>query len=75
MIELLRFARVKADGLVSARVMPDGIVCVEFKRFSVETGKEIEPEQCLLSFEELQTRQIELQKELEVVQELLALKK
>lgn len=74
MIELLRYARVKPDGLVSAKVTPEGIVCVAFKRFDVENGREISPEECLVTFPELETRMVELKKELEVVHEILALK-
>lgn len=74
MIELLRYARLKPEGVVSAQLMPDGTVQVEFKRFSVENGKEIEPEQCALTFEELEARLDETKKELGVIEELLALK-
>ena len=75
MIELLRYHRVKSQGLVSATINDQGMVCVAFKRFDVENGKEIEPETCLLTFPELETRFAELIDELEVVKELLALKK
>lgn len=74
MIELVRYARVKPQGLVSSRVTPEGSVCVEFKRFDVENGKEVSPEQCFLTFEEIEVRHMELKAEMAVVQELLALK-
>jgi uncharacterized radical SAM superfamily protein len=74
MIELLRYARLKPEGVVSAQVTPNGTIQVEFKRFSVENGKEIEPEQCAITFEELETRLDEARKELGVIEELLALK-
>lgn len=74
MIELVRYARVKPQGLVSASVNADGQVRVLFKRFDVENGKEVEPEECLLTFAELEARFTEIKKELEVVQELLTLK-
>lgn len=74
MIELLRYARLKPEGVVSAQLLPDGTVRVEFKRFSVENGKEIEPEQCAMTFEELEIRLDETKKELGVIEELLALK-
>lgn len=80
MIELLRYARLKPDGLASAEARPPDNelgaphVAVIFKRFSVENGKEIPPEASLVVFEDLERRQAELRTELEVVQELLALK-
>jgi len=74
MIELLRYARVKPHGLVSARVTPEGFVCVAFKRFNVENGKEDTPEECLITFGDLEARLTEIQSEMEVAQELLSLK-
>lgn len=74
MIELLRYARLKPDGLASARLMPDGDVAVEFKRFSVENGKELEPEESVFPFASLEARLSEVTKELEVLRELIALK-
>lgn len=74
MIELVRYARVKPKGLVSASVTPEGDVKVLFKRFDVEDGREVDPETCLLTFAEIEARYEEIKKELEVVQELLALK-
>ena len=75
MIELTRYHRLKPKGLASASLDEPGMVCVTFKRFDVETGMEIPPEQSLLSFYELEHRQDVLKMELEVVQELLGLKK
>lgn len=82
MIELQRYARVKPQGLVSAepyvpaagQFPPPPSVVVQFKRFDVENGKEVEPETCIVSFEDLEKRLVELKAETEVVQELLALK-
>lgn len=74
MIELLRYARVKSDGLASAFVNPEGLVVVRFKLFNRETGKEDQPEESVLTFTELEARLTEIKKELEVVYELLALK-
>lgn len=74
MIELVRYARVKPQGLVSASINANGLVSVKFKRFDVENGKEIEPEECLLTFQELEARLSEIKKELSVVEELLTLK-
>lgn len=74
MIELVRYARVKPQGLASSRVLEDGTVCVEFKRFDVENGKEVEPERSILTFLEIETRLAEIIAERAVVEELLALK-
>lgn len=74
MIELLRYARLKPDGVVSAKVTTEGLVCVTFERFDVQTGRKIAPEESLLTFTELETRLGELQTELGVVNELLALR-
>lgn len=74
MIELLRYARVKAQGLVSAFKLDLDTVKIEFKRFDVETGKEVSPETSLVNFGDLAKRKIELMTELEVVNELLTLK-
>jgi len=73
MIELIRYHRVKPQGLVSAR-NENGLVAVEFKRFNVENGREEDPERCLLTFGELEKRLVELTAETEVVLELLRLK-
>lgn len=75
MIELLRYARVKSQGLVSARLLSDGQVCVEFKRFDPENGKEVEPEQCLMKVEDLTKRLAEIDVERAVVVEILDLVK
>lgn len=74
MIELLRYARLKPEGVVSAKVTPEGQVSVLFKRFDVQTGRETTPEESLLTFEEIAARMTELHTELEVVKELLSLK-
>lgn len=75
MIELLRYARLKAhpNKLVSAKADPDGTVTVFFKRFSVEHGEELEPETSIVTKNELRDRLAEIEKELSVVRELLAL--
>lgn len=74
MIELIRYARVKPRGLVSAAVMPDGVVRIQFKRHDVEDGREVEPEEYLLTFTELEARLVDAKMELEALHELLALK-
>jgi hypothetical protein len=75
MIELLRYARLKPHGVVSVEVLPHTIVRISFKRFSVEIpNKEETPEISDISFPDLEARLVELQTELEVVKELLALK-
>lgn len=75
MIELLRYARVKPAGLVSAKLLDGDDVCVLFKRFDVENGKEVDPEECVFPYADLVERLKELKKELVVVEELLALRK
>lgn len=74
MIELLRYARLKPEGVVSAALTPEGMVSVKFKRFDPTTGKEVEPEESLLTFEDLETRLKELPIEIAVIEELLKLK-
>lgn len=75
MIELLRYARLKSHGVVSATVIDPNTLQVSFKRFSVEIpNKEETPEVSDVTFPDLETRLAELKIELEVVQELLALK-
>lgn len=76
MIELLRYARLKPYGVVSATVPDPETVVVNFKRFSVEIpGKEESPEVCEMRFSDLETRLAEIEIELIVVKELLALRK
>lgn len=75
MIELLRYARLKPFGVVSTEVLDGRTVQVSFKRFSIELpNKEETPEICDVQFSDLEQRLSELKTELEVVQELLALK-
>ncbi len=75
MIELLRYARLKPHGVVSAAVINDFTVRIRFKRFSVEIpNKEETPEESDLHFSQLEERLSELKIETEVVKELLALK-
>lgn len=80
MIELLRYARLKPDGLTSVEVNTgpgyngELGVAVKFKRFSVENGREETPEESFVTFDELEKRQAELQIELGAVKDLLALK-
>ena len=50
------------------------MVSVKFKRFDPTTGKEVEPEESLLTFEDLEARLQELPTEIAVIQELLKLK-
>lgn len=74
MIEFRRYARNKSQGLVSAYAVGEGQVQVDFKRFDPENGKEVDPEVCLVTFEELEAKQAELVLALAVVKELLKLK-
>lgn len=73
MIEFSRYARLKPQGLVSA--VPDGdALFVDFKRFDNENGNELSPERCKVTFAELTEKAAELERDLAVVRELLALK-
>lgn len=75
MIELLRYARLKPYGVVSTAVPDPETVVVSFKRFSTEIpATEETPEVSEVKFSDLETRLGELQIELAVVKELLALK-
>lgn len=83
MIELLRYARDHAEGLVTAEVVPGSAlfgppqppgVNVQFKRFDVRNGRELEPEVSFVTFIELEKHLNELEIELSAVKELLALK-
>lgn len=75
MIELLRYARLKPYGVVSTTVIDPTTIQVSFKRFSPEMpNKEETPEISDVQFYDLEQRLVELKIELEVVQELLALK-
>lgn len=75
MIELLRYARLKPYGVVSAATTDENTVQVTFKRFSTEMpNKEETPEVSDVQFAELEQKLVELKIELEVVSELLALK-
>jgi len=73
MIELLRYARVKPEGLVRAYMENRDTVCIEFKRFDPENGKEVSPERSLVAVSDLQKRWDTLQAESLVVKELLEL--
>lgn len=77
MIELLRYARHKAHpkAPVSAAAEPDGVtVRITFKRFDVSTAEEIPPEESFITFSELEQRRGETLVEMQVLEELLALK-
>lgn len=74
MIELLRYARLKPHGVVSADALNYFTVRIRFKRFSVEIpNKEETPEESDVHFSHLKERLSELETELLVVKELLAL--
>ena len=76
MIELNRFIRLKPDGLtrVEATAKEGGGVNVYFKRFDVETGKEIEPETSFLSFSEIDLKVEEMERHLAALREFSRLK-
>jgi len=57
----------------STQLAQEGLV-IFFKRFDVSNGKEVSPEESYVPFRDLEGRLVELQTELEVVKELLALK-
>jgi hypothetical protein len=74
MIEFSRYTRLKPQGLVSVTSDGDGLF-VDFARFDNENGKRLlEPERCRVSFAELAEKAAELESQLIVVRELLALK-
>lgn len=72
MIELSRYRRVKRDNLVWAELSGEG-VNVKFKRFDVESGKELDPEVSYVSFAEMQAKLSEMENNMEVLKELLNL--
>ncbi len=78
MIEFSRYTRLMPLGVVSVQSMErDGErgVMVSFKRFDNETGKELsQAEECYVSFDELQKKSDELERDLAVCRELLKLK-
>lgn len=76
MIEINRYIRVKPNGLSWAEATADqgGGLYVYFKRFDVETGKEIESERSFLKFEDLEAKLAEIEKQLPVIHEFLRLK-
>lgn len=73
MIELLRYARVKPAGLVSAALLDASTIRISFKRFSVESGLEESPEICDVLIADLEKRVAEANTELRVLLELLDL--
>jgi len=76
MIEINRYIRVKPHGLSWAEATADqgGGLYVYFKRFDVETGKEIESERSFLKFEDLEAKLAEMEKQGLAIRELLRLK-
>lgn len=76
MIEINRFIRLRPHGLVRLEVVPgDGSgVNVFFKRFDVETGREIEPEVSFLTFSEIDAKLSEMERHVAVLRELSALR-
>jgi len=74
MIEFTRYTRLKPKGVVSVRDQADGVTVV-FKRFDNETGAELpDPEESFVSFDELEKKAEELERDLAVCRELLARK-
>jgi hypothetical protein len=77
MIEINRYVRLKPQGLVRFEVTKEheevGIKVI-FKRFDVETGKEIDPEISFVSFAEVDGRLSEMEKQIEVLREFSALR-
>jgi hypothetical protein len=80
MIEFSRYTRLKPLGVVVVRIhqtetnQEPGVV-VAFKRFDNETGKELDQaEECHVTFDELQQKADELERDLAVCRELLKLK-
>jgi hypothetical protein len=77
MIELLRYARHKnhPKAPAMAAVEPDGAtIRITFKRFCPMTTDEQTPEESLVTFEELERRLEEAHIEMNILNELLALK-
>lgn len=74
MIEVLRYARLKPEGLASATHVAPEAILVRFKRFNVENGKEDTPEESFVTYSDLEAREEVLKKELDVIREFLALK-
>lgn len=80
MIELQRYAREHADGFASAELcqaptsLPPMGVMIKFKRFDVSRGHELDPEISVVTFQDLEARLAENEKEQAVIRELLALK-
>lgn len=84
MIELPRYARDHAEGLASAEIVLSRItvgtepdvagLSVKFKRFDVRNGRELDPEESFVTFDELEKHLVELEISLGAVKELLALK-
>jgi hypothetical protein len=76
MIEINRYIRLKPNGLAWAEVTrdDDGGLYVYFKRFDVETGKEVDPERSFLKFEDIESNLNEMEKQSVAMRELLRLK-
>lgn len=75
MIELNRYARVKPAGLVRAEPTEDGGgLNVFFKRFDVETGREIDPETSFMAWAEMEDKLREVVSQEAVLRELLSLR-
>ncbi len=73
MIEFSRYTRLMPLGVVRVQVRDGGQgVIVAFKRFDNETGKELsDAEESYVSFDELQKKSDELERDLAVCRELL----
>lgn len=63
MVDLKRYLKLRDKGLTDV-VMKDNIPYLQFKRFSVEDGQPIEPEEQMISIDEISKRKDEINKEL-----------
>lgn len=76
MIEIDRWIRLKPEGLCWAEPTDadGGGVMVNFKRFSVENGKELPPEQSFLTFKGMEEKLAEIERQIPVLKELISLR-
>jgi hypothetical protein len=76
MIEIDRWIRLKPEDLctVEPTDADGGGVFVNFKRFSVENGKELPPERSFLTFKDLEEKLAEIERQAPILKEFLGLK-
>ena len=70
-MDIKRFGRLAKDGYASV-ARHNGSLYLSFRRFDVENGSELEPELQEITKEQLETRQSDIQSELEIIEEVLS---